>query len=262
MKASNKFRALQGQVHQVLSNAPQPGPAIFVARCLYILPIFELYSEGLSHLIISALRRFLKRGTTQDDLLEAKSLAAELFIHIVQRRLAHDEKILTKILEVFDINLIHIEEVRKRMEVKSDTSILPAKEFVEQYIFELIESQSYMTAVGFLEHFSIRESGESFLLQMLENKQCRAAEKWAAFMGKPMLCLLVQECIKRNQQKSVCDIIKRNNLREEFPEVYQQCKERQVKATYYPPEGITVLAFCFQLTLCLHILHFNPFAAH
>lgn len=226
LKASIKFRALQGQVHRVLSNGPLPGPAIFVARCLFILPIFEIYSEGLCHLILSALRRFLKNGTTQDDILEAKSLAATLFIQIIQNSLAHDERILIKILEVFEVSLSNVEEVIQHMNVNRDRSIGSAKNFVERYIFNLIESQSYMTAVALLEQFSIRESEKSFLVQMLENKQYKAAEKWATFMGKPMLCFLVREYIERNQQKFVCGIIKRNKLQEEFPEVYQQCKEK------------------------------------
>lgn len=230
LKASTKFRALQGQVHCVLSNGPLPGPAIFIARCLFILPIFEIYSEGLCHLILSALRRFLKNGTTQDDILEAKSLAAKLFIQIVQKSPAHDEKILMKILEVFEVNLSNIEEVIQHMNVNIDRrSIVSAKEFVEWHIFNLIESQSYMTAVALLKQFSIRESGKSFLVQMLENKQYKAAEKWATFMGKPMLNLLVREYIERNQQQFVCGIIKRNKLQEEFPELYKQCKENSLK---------------------------------
>lgn len=224
LKASIKFRALQGQVHHVLSNGPLPGPAVFVARCLFILPIFEIYSEGFCHLILSALRRHLKNGTTQDDILEAKSLAAKLFILIVQNSLAHDERILIKIVEVFEVSLSNIEEVIQHMNI--DRSIGSAKNFVERYIFNLIESQSYMTAVALLEQFSIRESEKSFLVQMLEKKQHKAAEKWATFMGKPMLCFLVREYIERNQQQFVCGIIKRNKLQEEFPEVYQQCKEK------------------------------------
>uniref|UniRef100_A0A5B7B9X1 3'-5' exonuclease domain-containing protein n=1 Tax=Davidia involucrata TaxID=16924 RepID=A0A5B7B9X1_DAVIN len=228
-KATKKFRALQQQVHQVLYNAPQPGPAVFVAHCLSVLPIFESYCEGFCHLIISALRRFLKVGTTPEDLLESKFLAARLFLNIVGGSEIYDERILIKILEVFDVGLTDIEKVMCNSDVKNNSNLGTAKTFVEQYIFELIESESYMTAVTLLEHFSIRQSGESFLLKMLQNKQHRAAEKWATFMGKPMLCVLIQEYIDRKVLKHAYEIIKKNNLRQEFSEVYHKCKESSLK---------------------------------
>lgn len=99
MKATKKFQALQQQIHQVLYNSPQPGPAVFVAHSLYVLPIFEADSEGFSHLIISALRRFLKVGTSSEDLLEAKSLAAQLFLLSVGGYIVHDEKVLVKMVK-------------------------------------------------------------------------------------------------------------------------------------------------------------------
>lgn len=226
-KASVKFCALQHCVHQVLYNKPRPGPAIFVARCLYVLPIFESYCEGLSHLIISALRRFLKAGTTQEDLLEAKSIATQLFVTAVGGNINHDEKVLIKILEVFDIRLVNVENLLTKSDVKNDySSFDTAKAFVERYVFKLLECQSYMMAVTLLEHFSIRESGESLLREIVESKDYRAAEKWALFMGKPMLCVLVHEYVDRQLIKHACDLVKKNHLRDEFPEVYHKGLER------------------------------------
>ncbi|KAM7481753.1 hypothetical protein LguiB_006336 [Lonicera macranthoides] len=228
-KATAKFRVLQQQVHQSLHNSPKPGPAIFVAHCLYVLPIFESYCEGFSHLMTSALRRFLKTGTTQEDLLEAKYFASQLFVNIIEGNLIHDERILIKILEVFGISLVNIEKAMFASEMKNDGGVDIAKAFVEQYIFELIESESYMTAVTLLEHFSIRQSGESFIYKMMERKEYRAAEKWAVFMGKPMLCILVQKYIDRKLLKYAYEIIKKNNLRDEFPEVYHKGNESSLK---------------------------------
>ncbi|XP_028106430.1 exonuclease mut-7 homolog isoform X4 [Camellia sinensis] len=228
-KATKKFRALQQQVHQVLYNSPQPGPAVFVAHCLYVLPILEEYSEGFSHLVISALRRFLKVGTTSEDLLEAKSLAARLFLFIVGGSIIHDERVLIKMLEVFEISMINIENSMCNAELNSSGSLELARTFVDKYIFKLIESESYMTAVTLLEHFSIRQSGESFLMKIMQNKDYRAADKWATFMGKPMLCVLVQEYSERKLPKHAYDIIKKNNLRKEFPEIYHKCKESSLK---------------------------------
>ncbi|XP_059440089.1 uncharacterized protein LOC132172583 isoform X3 [Corylus avellana] len=228
-KATKKFQALQQQVYQVLHNDPQPGPATFVIQCLYVLPIFGLYCEGFSHLIVSALRRYLKLATNPVDSLEAKALAARLFIDIVGGFVNYDERIVVKILEAFDVKLTDIEKVMCQVEKNNDCCHDVAKTFVEKYIFESIESQSYMTAVSLLEQFSIRQSGQSFLVSMIQNKDFKAAEKWATFMGKQMLCVLVQEYIDRNMLKHAYDIIKKNNLREEFPDVYHKCKESSLK---------------------------------
>ncbi|OMP10957.1 hypothetical protein COLO4_04134 [Corchorus olitorius] len=229
LKATKKFRALQQQVHNVLCNSPQPGPATFVAYCLYILPILGPHCEGFSHLIVSALHRFLKTAASTGDSLEAKILAARLFVDIVEGSIGHDERIAVKILEVFDVKLTDIEKVVSRLKVQNDCRFDSAKTYVEKYIYGLIESQSYMTAVNLLEHFSIRQSGQSFLVKMMEKKQLRAAEKWAAFMGKPMLSILVQEYADRNMLKNAYVIIKRNNLQQEFPDVHHKYKESALK---------------------------------
>lgn len=232
LKATKKFRFLQQQVHLVLHNGPRPGPATFVIHCLYVLPMFGLYSEGFSHLITSALQRFLKVVTTLADLDKAKDLAAQLFMDIVGGFIEHDERIVVKILQVFDVQLTNVEKVLYASKARNRCYSGSAKEFVEQYVSELIESQSYVTAVDLLEHFSIHQSGESLLYSMLQNNEFKAAEKWATFMGKPMLCLLVQELLDRNKVKSAYGIIKKNDLQKEFPDVYQKCKERYFNDPY------------------------------
>ncbi|KAF3968084.1 hypothetical protein CMV_007991 [Castanea mollissima] len=143
--------------------------------------------------------------------------------------LNHDERIVVKILEVFDVKLINIGKVMCHAKEMNDSSGDAAKKFVEQYIFGLVESQSYLTAVSLLEQFSIRQSGKSFLFTMLQSKEFKAADKWATFMGNQMLCVLVQEYIDRNLLKHAYDIIKKNNLRQEFPDVYHKCKESSLK---------------------------------
>ncbi|PON89518.1 hypothetical protein TorRG33x02_146620 [Trema orientale] len=228
-KATKKFRALQQQVHLVLQNFPPRGPAIFVVHCLYVLPIFGLYSEGFSHLMISALRRFLKVAATSEDLAEAKDLAAQLFLDIVGSSVNHDEGVVVKILEAFDVQLTNIEKAMCPLKAKDDHSLDSAKAFVERYIYELIESQSYMNAVTLLEHFSIRQSGQSFLNTMMQNNEFKAAEKWATFIGKPLLCALVKAYIDRNMLNNAYQTIKKNNLRQEFPDIYHKCKESSLK---------------------------------
>lgn len=219
-KATAKFFALQQQVYLALHNKPRPGPAVFVAHCLFLLPIFEPHCEGFSHLMIAALRRLLKTGTTHEDLREAKLLATRLFITVVRGTKVHDDRILVKMLEVFDIKLTDINEALFPLDEKA---------FVDQFVSKLLESQSYMTAVTLLEHLSIRHSEESFLHEMLEKQEYRAAEKWAAFIGKPMLCALIRGYVDRKMLKQAYELIKKNNLREEFPEVYQMGKESALK---------------------------------
>ncbi|KAL6139170.1 hypothetical protein ACLB2K_064447 [Fragaria x ananassa] len=111
----------------------------------------------------------------------------------------------------------------------NDDSFSMATKFVEDYIYHLIECQTYMTAVTLLAHFSIHQSGQSFLLSMIESKQLKAAEKWATFIGTPMLCVLVQEYSDRNMLKDAYEIIHKNNLRQEFPNVCHKYKESSLK---------------------------------
>lgn len=158
--------------------------------------------------------------------MEAKDLATQLFLDIGRGFVKHDEKVVVKILEVFDVQLTNIEKAMCPLKEKNDGSFDTAKTFVEQYIYELIESQSYMNAVTLLEHFSIRQSGQSFLLSMLQYNEFKAAEKWAAFIGKPLLCVLVQYYVDRNMLNNAYEMIKKNNLQPEFPDVYHKCKER------------------------------------
>nr|XP_043624053.1 exonuclease mut-7 homolog isoform X2 [Erigeron canadensis] len=210
-KATAKFFALQQQVYQALHKMPKPGPAVFVARCLSLLPIFEPHCEGFSHLMIAALRRFFKAGKTQEDFSEAKFLITQLFKVAVCGTKLHDDRILVKMLEIFDIKLTDIKEV------------------IGPFISRLLESQSYLTTVTLLEHLSIRRDDESFLHEMVEKQEHRAAEKYAAYIGKPMLCVLIQCYIDRKMLKQAYELLKKNNLREEFPEVYQMGKESSLK---------------------------------
>ncbi|GAB2287289.1 hypothetical protein Dimus_021669 [Dionaea muscipula] len=227
-KATVKFRALQQQVFLALSNYPLPGPSVFILHCLYVLHIFDLHADGLSHLVLSALRRFLKGKSPLADSIEAEDLAAELFVNVVHGTICHDDRVLVKILEVFHVKLVNVEKVMCNLDTE-ECSSSKAKDFVEKYILKLIESQSYMSAVSLLEQFSIRESGESFLYKLIEIKEFRAAEKWAAFLGNSMLSVLVKEYMNMNFLKGAYGIIRRNNLQPEFPDICHKYKESSLK---------------------------------
>lgn len=212
----------------MLHNNPKPGPSTFVVQCLYVSTLFEDHSQGFSHLVLSSLRRFLKRATVSEDSLKVKDLAAHLFLDIVRGQVYHDNNIIVKVVEVFDVKLANIEKVMYRLKAQNNSTCGTAKEIVEQYIFELIESQLYMTAVTLIEHLSIHQSGQSFLLSMIQSNQFKAAEKWAIYMGKPALCMLVEEYIQRNRLRDAYETIKKNNLQQDFPDLYQSFEERQL----------------------------------
>ena len=243
--ATAKFHALQQRVQQVLHNTPQPGPAIFIAHCLYVLPLFGSYSEGFSHLVISGLRRFLKSGSSQEDLLEARNVAAQLFLDIVAGFVNHDERIVIKVLEVFDVKLTNIEKVIGNSAMKNDSVLDAAKKFVEGYIHQLMDSRSYMTAVALIQQFSIQTAGQPFLLEMLQTRQFKAAEKYATHKGMDMLCLLVQEYVNMNMLKDAYDVIKKNNLRQEFPDIYHKCKERYLFNDSLPKAKSFLVSVCW-----------------
>ncbi|XP_077240823.1 polynucleotidyl transferase, ribonuclease H-like superfamily protein isoform X2 [Tasmannia lanceolata] len=229
LKATLKFRILQQQVLQALENSPQPGPATFVVRCLYVLPLLgSPNAEGFSHLMLSSLRRVQTVQRIQVDSSKAKSLAVQLFLDVLTGFVVHEERILVKLIENFDVGLKDIGEAICGSEV--NVGVLDrAKTFVERYIFGFIERQSYMTAVTLLERFSIRQSGESFLCRMMEDHQFKAAEKWATFMGKPMIRLIVQKYLDMKMLKNAYDVIKKNNLKQEFPDAYHLYKESLLK---------------------------------
>lgn len=227
-KATAKFRALMQQVHQALYNNPQPGPAIFVVRCLYILPVFESYCDGFSHLIIAAFRRFLKLGTTKEDIKEARLLAAKLFVDVFQGLLVHEETIIVKVLEVFGVGFTDIEKIVQNSD-KSNNSSEKAIELTRQYINYLMDSHSYLNAVSVIEQFSLYQFGESFLHRIIEEKQYEAADRWVMFMGKPMSRLLVQAYVDRKLLKRAYVIIKKNNLQHEYPEICQDYRESSLK---------------------------------
>jgi len=193
---------------------------------MYVSPLFEDHTQGFTHLIVSALRRFLQRSTTTEDSLEVKDLVARLLVDVMRGQIYHDEKIVMKLVESFDVKLTNIEKAVCQIKEKNDLSCGIAKELVEEYIVTLAKSQMYITAVTLIEQFSIYHYGQSFLLDMIQSNQFKAAEKWATFMGKPMLSILVHEFIKKNMLKNAYEIIKKNNLKQDFPDLYKRSKER------------------------------------
>lgn len=225
-KATPKFRVLLQQVSRALHNDPQPGPFTFLIQCLYVVPLLgHQYTEGFSHMLLSSLRHCKSQNFGLDDFHKAKPIAAQLVIDILASSVNHEERILIKLLEAFDIKLKDIGDAIDCTNLV-DGRLDRAKAYIEQHIINFIESQSYMTAVTLLERFSVQLCGETLLSKMIESNQFKAAEKWATFIGRPLICLLVQKYVEMKMLKNAYDMIKRNNLTEEFPNVYHLYKER------------------------------------
>lgn len=225
-KAKCKFRVLQQQVSRALYNGPQPGPFTFIVQCLYVVSLLEPnHADGFSHMLISSLRSIRPLKSVLEDFSEAKHLVVALFLDNFACAIMHDERILVKLLKEFDVELKDIGDAICGSELNNGC-LEQAEAYAKQFISGFIESRSYMTAVKLLEQFSIHLSGESLLLEMIQHKQFGAAESWATFMGKPMICLLVQKYLEMNLLKLAYELVKSNNLMQEFPDVSHLYKER------------------------------------
>lgn len=162
-------------------------------------------------------------------------------------------------MEAFDLKLKEIAEVICGSSEVNDGHIDSAKTYLGHYIYKFIESQSYMTAVTLLEHFSICESVDSslsFLDKLIQANQFKVAEKWAILMGKPMIRLLIKKYVEMNKPKNAYDMIKANNLKQEFSDVCQLYEQR-----YYflsdPSNNLTFIFVCEIYNALLYFIQLN-----
>ncbi|XP_015637642.1 uncharacterized protein [Oryza sativa Japonica Group] len=228
-KATPKFKILQLQVKRVLNNDPQPGPFTYVVQCMYIVPLLgKTHAEGFSHMLISSLRHLKSVESVQKDFLDAKHLAARLILDIVASIVPHEERILIKLLEAYDIELRDMADALYGSEL-GDEDLVKAKEHLKQYVQCLMESESYVTAVNLITRFSIQCYDESFLTKLIENNHLEAAEKWAVFMGNEMICLIIQTYLDIKMLKRANELVKQHDLTEKFPDVNYLYKESVLK---------------------------------
>lgn len=94
-------------------------------------------------MVISSFRRFLKKSkpTITEDSLDVKNSAAYLLVNIIRGQIKHDEMIVMKILETFDVKLPNVEKALCQNKEKDYLSCGKAQELIEQYTFELVKSQ-------------------------------------------------------------------------------------------------------------------------
>lgn len=176
-------------------------------------------------MLMSSLRHLKSVESVQKDFFDAKHLAARLVLGILASVVHHEERILVKLLETFDIELRDMAHVLYGSEL-GDEDLVKATGHLKQYVQCLMKSESYVTAVTLITRFSIQCCDESFLIKLIESNQFKAAEKWAAFMGKEMICLIIQKYLDLRMIKSANDLVKQYDLTEEFPDVNYLYKER------------------------------------
>ncbi|KAG8085284.1 hypothetical protein GUJ93_ZPchr0010g8743 [Zizania palustris] len=228
-KATPKFRVLQLQVKMALHTAPQPGPFTYVVQCMYIVPLLgKTHAEGFSHMLISSLKHLKSVASVQKDFLDAKHLAARLILDILASVVPHEERILVKLIEVFDIELRDMAHALYGSEL-GDEDLVKAREHLKQHVHCLMKSESYVTAVALITRFSIQCCDESFLTKLIESNYFEAAEKWAAFKGKEMICLVIQKYLEMKMLKGANELVKQYDLTKEFPYVNYLYKESVLK---------------------------------
>ena len=159
---------------------------------------------------------------------DSKRIAAKLFLDILSGLVSHEERILLKLLEVFNVELQDLAEALCDSEVNDDC-LEKAESEIAKHISGFLESKSYMTAISLLERFPVHQKclpSQSLLDILFEEKQFAAADKLAASIGGVMIHVLVQKYVDMKMLKEAYIVVKKNDLRQEFPDVYNLYKKR------------------------------------
>ncbi|KAJ3676083.1 hypothetical protein LUZ60_003495 [Juncus effusus] len=220
-KATPKFRILQQETLRALQNNPNPGPFTFIAQCLYIIPLLgPTYREGFSHMIISTLRHFKNIQMYEKEFQDSKRIAARLLVDILAKNVEHEERILIKILETYEIGLNDVAQGRDLSETEGQ---------IRNFISQFIASNSFMTAVTLLQQFQLKITDENLLELLVKKSAFDAAEKLASFTGRPLVCSLITRYLEMKMVKKAYELVKREELETEFPYVSRAYKESLLK---------------------------------
>ncbi|KAI5061358.1 hypothetical protein GOP47_0023863 [Adiantum capillus-veneris] len=222
-KSTAKFHAIRKQIIQSLPSSPAPGPATFVIHCLEALALIEVpYSEGLGHLLTSALNRVGMESRSPQDFHLAKKHAASLVCKALKGERILDPRIIVKTIEVFDVQML---DIAGALSITNDNRILQAENFIEPLVVSLIKSHSYNIATSLIKHLHLPQySSQSFLARMVDDGDLRLAGQWASHLGKDMLCCLVQYCTSIGMFKEAYKYVQHYQLSDTFPEARHLCK--------------------------------------
>lgn len=230
-KAIVKFQVLRRQVIIALASAPPPGPATYVVYCLSILNLIDTHSnEALSHLLTSALTCLDKNTKSLADAAEARMLASKVFLNVITGTVTVGERILVKWATVFGVQLKDIGKIVHMPLLDEAEKIQKVKACLELFILRLIKSRLYTSAVALIKQFSLQHSSpDDFLVAMICDNQFEAAEEWAVYMGKAMICSLVKQCMEMTLFKRAYNIVKKYDLQLEFPDAYHQYRKSTLR---------------------------------
>lgn len=230
-KAIVKFQVLRQQVIIALASAPPPGPATYVVYCLSILNLIDTHNnEALIHLLTSALTCLDKNNKSFSDAAEARMLASRVFLNVIIGTVTVGERILVKLATVFGIQLSDLGEIVHMPVLDEAEKIQKVKACLELFILRLIKSRLYTSAVALLKQFSLQHtSPHDFLVAMICDNQFEAAEEWAVYMGKTVICSLVQQCTEMTLFKRAYNIVKKYDLQLEFPDAYHQYRKSTLR---------------------------------
>ena len=229
-KSTAKFHAIRKQVIQTLPTSPSPGPMTFAIRCLDALTLVgPPYNEGLGHLLTSALNNVIKqKKSTEKDSSLAKKIAASLICNAFMRSMNDmDERIMVKIIEVFDLQATDI--LKASMNIETDDKTLYSEMFVESLILDLIKKHSYSCASSLIKTFKLNQYvSPDFIASMVSEGNLRLAGKWAAYLGRDALCHLVQHFTNVGMFEEAYRYVKNYQLADRFPDARRLYKSRLV----------------------------------
>lgn len=226
-KSTAKFHAIRKQIIQSLPSSPAPGPATFVIRCLEALTLIEApYSEGLAHLLTSALNRVSVESRSCQDAALARKLAASLICSALKGGKYLDDRIIVKIIEVFDVQMMDVAEA---LHISDGDKMLQAEVFIKPLVVNLIKNHSYNGAMALIKHLQLQNyASQDFLASMVDDGNLHLAGQWASHLGKDMLCFLVQHCTNVGMFKEAYKYVQHYQLRSTFPEARHLYKRRCV----------------------------------
>jgi hypothetical protein len=227
-KSTAKFHAIRKQVIQALPTSPSPGPVTFIIRCLDVLTLVgPPYNEGFGHLLTSALNHVIRRTkSAEDDSALARKLAASLICKtFTKNRSTMDDRIMVKIIQVFDIQVTDIMEALSKVEMTEKT--VCADMIIENLVLDLMKKRSYNCAASLIKNFQLNHyMSREFFARMVSSGELQLAAKWAVYLGRDSLCQLVQHLTDIGMFEEAYRYVKNYQLADKFPDARHLDKNR------------------------------------
>lgn len=230
-KSGSNYQALRNQMVKSLPTAPPPGPATFIAKCLEALVhVGQPVGEGLSHLLISALGVSDRSNWPSEDASTARGLGGSLFCDALRGKIQLEPRIVVKLPGAFGFELEDIGDILIVGKYDETTQLEAAKEFVDQYILDLLKRRLYTGAVTLLKNFNLKSCDYQSLIEtILDDGQASLAVEWASHLGKEMVTFLVQHCTEVGMFKVAYKVVRQHKLEADFPDAYYLYRQSSLR---------------------------------